>query len=370
MSEHLRTARELAESIEDRVRGAWITIYSSSVVELRGNLDAVIPKIEQAREVARDEGNDDLLRMASFVLSGSYLARGDYVSALEVLAPHLADYYGTLRHERFGMTGTWSLQCLAVSTMAHLQLGQFTDAVKCAEDCRSVAEEVDRPFDLGIADWALGSSLFCQGRLEHAVPILERGIDVCRASGTNILVPMLAAPLAYAHALNGSRDKAEKLASDAWDQLRGTNVFWLYIWLYAPLGSAMLEVGNWRGAREVATYGTNLAQKMGMRGMETENLRVLGTASAGKEGVDIEKGKEHIRSAMTLGEKLQMRAEQAHCQFDFARIQAQAGNLPEARDNLGASVNLYRELDMPFWLDRAEKTLTKLTADATATSKR
>jgi tetratricopeptide (TPR) repeat protein len=254
--------------------------------------------------------------------------------------------------------------------MAHLQLGQFTDAIKCAEQCRSVAEEVDRPFDLGIADWALGSSLFGQGKLEQAVAILERGIDVCRASGTNILLPMLAAPLAYAYALNGSRDKAEKLARGAWDQLRGTNVFWLYIWLYAPLASAMLEVGNWGGAREVGTYATNLARELGMRGMETENLRVLGTASAGKEGVDIEKAKEFLRSAMTLSEELQMRAEQAHCKFDFARIQVQAGNLCEARDNAEASVNLYRELDMPFWLERAETALAKVTADAAATSER
>ena len=37
--------------------------------------------------------------------------------------------------------------------------------------------------------------------------------------------------------------------------------------------SAGCQVG---GAREVGTYATNLARELGMRGMETENLRVLG----------------------------------------------------------------------------------------------
>jgi class 3 adenylate cyclase/tetratricopeptide (TPR) repeat protein len=362
MSDHLQTARELAESIDDRVRSAWITIYSTSVVELRGHLDAAIPKIEQARKVAREEGDENLLRMTSFVLCAGNLSRADHERALDALAPHRADYKGSLRHERFGMTGTWSVQCMAMSTMAHLKLGQFPDAIRCAEDCRSVAEEVDRPFDLGIADWALGSSLFFSGNLKDSVAVLERGIDLCRASGTNILVPMLVAPLAYAYALNGAHNRAEKLSVDAWTQLRGTNVFWLYIWLYAPLGMGMLEVGNLSGAREVGTYALNLARKMGMRGMETDSLRVLGGTYGGSEGADVEEAKKHLVSAMAMAEELRMPAEKANCQFDLAKIQAQAGSVNKARQNIEAAIKLYRDLDMPFWLNRAETMLAKVAA--------
>jgi hypothetical protein len=182
---------------------------------------------------------------------------------------------------------------------------------------------------------------------------------LCRASGTNILVPMLAAPLAYAYALNGAHNRADKLSGDAWDQLRGTNVFWLYIWLYAPLGMGMLEVGNLSGAREVSTYGLSLARKMGMRGMETDSLRVLGGAYGGSEGTDVEEAKKHLVSAMAMAEELRMPADEAHCQFELAKLLVQAGSLNEARQNIKAAMKLYRALDMPFWLSRAEAMLAK-----------
>jgi tetratricopeptide (TPR) repeat protein len=200
------------------------------------------------------------------------------------------------------------------------------------------------------------------GALKDSVGVLERGIDLCRASGTNILVPMLVAPLAYAYALNGAHNRAEKLSVDAWTQLRGTNVFWLYIWLYAPLGMGMLEVGNLSGAREVGTYALNLAKKMGMRGMETDSLRVLGGTYGGSEGADVEEAKKHLVSAMAMAEELRMPAEKANCQFDLAKIQAQAGSVNKARQNIEAAIKLYRDLDMPFWLNRAETMLAKVAA--------
>jgi len=152
------------------------------------------------------------------------------------------------------------------------------------------------------------------------------------------------------------------LADDSWNQLRGTDVFWLYIWLYAPLGMSMLEAGNMSGAREIGIYSLNLARKMGMRGMEADSLRVLGSTYGGSESVEIEKAREYLGSAIAMTDELRMPAERAHCQFDLARVQAQVGNLSEAYGNLEDSINLYRDLDMAFWLKRAEMTLAKVTA--------
>jgi tetratricopeptide (TPR) repeat protein len=364
MLQHLQNARELAEAIGDEIRKAWITVFSCSVVEFRGDQAKWQPWLNHAEKVASEADDSHLLRMVRFGLCGAYLHWGEFAKALDTLALHQADFDGPLRHERFGMTGTWSLQFLANGAMAYLQLGQFDAAMRSAQECRLIAEEVDRPFDLGLADWILGSVLLYQGNFDEAIPVLERGVTVCRESGTNILLPMLSAPLAYAHVLDGDRVKAEQLALDAWKQLRGTNVFWLYIWLYAPLASTFREIGALQEAQDVAAFAADLAKEMGLQGMYTENQRVLGSIAAATKGGNSDDAETLFRTAMASSEALQMPAESAHCKFEIARLQARTEHEEAALANLAEAIKMYRELSMHFWADKAENLQAKTNAEA------
>jgi hypothetical protein len=57
-----------------------------------------------------------------------------------------------------------------------------------------------------------------------------------------------------------------------------------------------------------------------------------------------------------------MRPLQAHCHLGLGTLYTQAGQCQRARTELSAAINLYRAMDMTFWLPQAEAALAALEA--------
>ncbi len=57
---------------------------------------------------------------------------------------------------------------------------------------------------------------------------------------------------------------------------------------------------------------------------------------------------------MTLPDEPGMRPLVAHCQLCFGKLCLRIGRRQEAQDHLTTAATMYREMDMRFWLDKAE----------------
>jgi Flp pilus assembly protein TadD len=68
----------------------------------------------------------------------------------------------------------------------------------------------------------------------------------------------------------------------------------------------------------------------------------------------------HYRQALALAEALGMRPLQAHCHLGLGRLYGQIGRREEARVALTAAIDLYRAMDMTFWLPQAETVLAQI----------
>ena len=55
-----------------------------------------------------------------------------------------------------------------------------------------------------------------------------------------------------------------------------------------------------------------------------------------------------------------MRPLLAHCPLGPGSLYAKVGRREEARADLAAAIELYRSLDMTFWLRRAEESLARV----------
>jgi hypothetical protein len=55
-----------------------------------------------------------------------------------------------------------------------------------------------------------------------------------------------------------------------------------------------------------------------------------------------------------------MRPLVAHCHFRLARLYRRTGNQERAREGFATAVTMYREMDMRFWLEQAEKEIRDL----------
>ena len=74
---------------------------------------------------------------------------------------------------------------------------------------------------------------------------------------------------------------------------------------------------------------------------------------------DAEPAEAHYQQALALADELGMRPLVAHCHLGLGTLYA-TGQRQQARAALTAAIDLYRAMDMTFWLPRAEAALTQV----------
>jgi Flp pilus assembly protein TadD len=86
-------------------------------------------------------------------------------------------------------------------------------------------------------------------------------------------------------------------------------------------------------------------------------LRLLGDIAAQREPPEVEPAEAHYRQALALADELGMRPLQAHCHLGLGTLFAKTGQREQARTELSTAIDLYRAMDMTFWLPQAEAAL-------------
>ena len=68
----------------------------------------------------------------------------------------------------------------------------------------------------------------------------------------------------------------------------------------------------------------------------------------------------YYRQALALADELGMRPLQAHCHLGLGTLYAKSGQPAQARAELSAALDLYRAMEMTFWLPQAEAALAQV----------
>ena len=88
-------------------------------------------------------------------------------------------------------------------------------------------------------------------------------------------------------------------------------------------------------------------------------LHLLGDIAARREPPEIEPAEAHYQHALALAEALGMRPLQAHCHYGLGTLYSQTGRAALARAALSTAIEMYRAMDMTFWLPQAEAALAQ-----------
>ena len=96
------------------------------------------------------------------------------------------------------------------------------------------------------------------------------------------------------------------------------------------------------------------------RGHQAYALRLLGDIAARREPLEAKQAEAHYRQALALAEELGMRPLQAHCHLGLGTLYGQIGRREQACHELSAAIDLYRAMDMTFWLPQAEAALAAI----------
>ena len=352
----MREAEDLAIRLGDRARlGRILADICARLRNVAGEHRQAIEVGERAMKIAADIGDRELEFEAWYRMGQAYFAIGDFSTAFELLSRCVARGAHESSQPSILFT-SWAHSWLALTLSS---LGRFEEAQAQAREAVQIAEAADHPFTLAEALAGSGSVSLAQGDVEQAFAALER------ASALIVewhLQPWAVfARLGYAHVLSARPAEARRLLVDviegpstmsAMGVSRAMQLGWL--------SETYLLEERLEEAVAHAQEALSLARRHGERNHEAWCLRLLGQIASQRGPVDLEQADSYYRAALAMADTLGARPLAAHCHFHLGDLLRRTNRQAEAHEHLRAAAEMYREMDMRFWLVRAEAGLRRL----------
>ena len=357
---YLREAETLAAAIDDHHRLGQIAGFLSAHFRNQGAYDQSIAAAQRALRLAIADEDVVLQALANQFLGATYWAQGDYLRAIDCLGQTATSLHGAQRHERFGQAILPSVQSRAFLAACHAELGRFAEGNVLGEEGLQIAETVAHPSSLMWAYYGVGLLSLRQGDLRRGLTRLERAMGICQEANISIFFPRMAAALGAAYTLAGRLADALPLVTQAVGQTTTVEMVGFQALCSLPLGEVHLLAGHLEEAHALAEQALALTRAHQEQGNQAYAQRLLGDIAAHRTPPDIEGATAHYRQALALAETLGMRPLQAHCHLGLGTLYAQTGQPQQAHAALTMAIEMYRAMDMSFWLPQAEAALAQV----------
>ena len=360
---YMREAERLAEALGDQRRLGRALLYLTTAFWDMGDQERALETGQRVFSLANALGDFSLQIMVHNSLGRVHNTMGNYHEARAFLGRNVSLLQGELSREYFGLTSLASVTSSAHLSEALEELGAFTEGITSGEEAIRIAEAVDHPFSRVMAYWGVGNLYLYKGDLAKAISGLDRGLELCQTWNIQLMSPHLASALGAASALSGRSAEALPLLEQAVEQgsLGRQRRLYLPRWTIR-LGEGYLLAGRIEEASIEARRALTHTRDYKQRGMEAWALHLLGKIAAQQEPPAVELAEAHYGQAMAIAKELGMRPLLAHCHLGLGTLYAQHGRREEAHVALSDAIELYRAMEMTFWLPSAEAALEEMTS--------
>ncbi len=350
----LREAEHLAEALGDEKKLGRVYSLMTAALVRSGDLERSLETGERALALAA-HCDDASLKIATTLFLGlAHVTMGAYPAAVDLLGWNVEYLTGDLSRERFGLAALPSVQSRAYVTECLAELGRFGEGIRCGEEAIRIGEAVDHPFSIAIACQFLGSLYVIKGDVSSAVLLLERALALSRTNEIRQMFPSINSRLGLAYVLSGRADEGLILLEGAVEQAMSAAMGARQQSHAARLSQGNVLTGRIRDAAECANGALDLARRYKERGTEGYLLSILGEIAFCQDPPDVNTAGRYFREAMVLADKLGMRPLVAHCHLGLGKLYRRTGEREQAQGYLRTATTMYREMDMTYWLERAE----------------
>ncbi len=351
----LREAETLAQTLGDQRRLSRILVFLADNFCMTGDPHRAIETAHRSLSIAATPEDHAIGAYIERSLGWAYLTMGDHRRAAEIFRKSIAGVETPVARDRSSpqvaaLIGSrnWLAWCLA-------ELGQFPEGIGLAEETFRISEALDRPFMLLMTSWAIGLVHLRKGDLVRAIPTLERGLELSRAWGFQALsFHGVAAFLGAAYTLAGRLEEALPLLERVVTQTESMGAWFDHLIAILPLTEAHMLAGRLDEAARIGQRALEVSIKHKERGHEAWALRLLGEISARRDSPDIAGAESYYRQAMALADELGMRPLLTHCHLGLGTLYRQMGRRQQAQEHLVTATAMLREMDMGLWLQKAE----------------
>jgi tetratricopeptide (TPR) repeat protein len=322
---HLRDAETLAAGLADHCRLGAVYRRMANTLRAMQSYEPALAYCKRAHAMATGLGDVDLQVGVTHQMGQLYRELGDYRQAMECFQQTLTAFQGERRSQSFGSLLP-SVQARVQMVYCLSELGGFADGVAYGDEAHQIAEVVNHPFERLHVYYGVGSLHLRQGTLHTAIPLLERTLAYALASRATD------APAMLGRAEGNPAIRAE----------------------------AYLHAGDVEEAHRLAQRELTNARHRTRRSQEARVLWLLGEIAMRRGPSDVEHAETHYQPALVLAEALGMHPLQAHCRLGLGRLYCEMGRCEPARAALSAAIELYRAMEMIFWLPQAEAALAQV----------
>jgi class 3 adenylate cyclase/tetratricopeptide (TPR) repeat protein len=356
----LREAESLATALDDHRRLAQVSRFLSRHFHLMGAHDQAITTAQRALALTTADGDAIRQALANDRLGLAYQSQGDYRRAIACFRQTVIALDEAQSRERFGQVILPSVHSRANLARCHAELGTFAEGRALGKEGLRIAEAVAHPASLLYALW--GSSLLDlrHGDIREVLPRLERAVGLCQDADLLGYFPSVASVLGAAYTLGGRVADAVPLLTQAVEQTMVRERVDIQALCLLPLIEAYMRAGRLEEAQMLAERTLVLAQEHQEWGNKAYALWLFGEIAVHRAPPDVDEAAAHYRQALTLAEELGMRPLQTHCHRGLGTLYAKTGRQEQARAELSTATEMYRAMDMTFWLPQAQAALAQV----------
>ncbi len=126
------------------------------------------------------------------------------------------------------------------------------------------------------------------------------------------------------------------------------------------LSEAFLLANRLEDARLHAERALSLSMAHHERGEQAYVLHLLGDIARQCDPSNVTQVQTHYQESLALANDLHMRPLQAHCHRSLGILHHHTGQAEQARVELATAIEMYRAMEMTFWLPETEAALTEV----------
>ena len=355
--EWIRGAESLAREINDDSRLSNALNYLSSLHWIHGQNRKAIELAEEALNLAKRVGHFSY-QIATMLHLGVYFFNvGDYPRQIEIHNEVRKRLVGESAFKQHGLASFPSAFSRGMLVLGMTELGNFDEIEEIGREALEIAEQVQNALSSLFVYNFLAMAYLRFGKVEPALPLLEKGNELCRFSEAQSMYSYIAGSLGYAYLLANEPKRALTVLEEGTkpDNLQAS--FWPTHSL-TVLADAYRAAGEISLATEAACSALKLADEREERGFEAWAMLVMAGINA--EAGQLEEAKQWYRRAFQQASSLSMRPLVAHCHKGLGDLHIKTESSEEARPELAAAIELYRSMGMSFWLPQAESVLAEI----------
>jgi len=357
---HLCAAEALAERLGDAQRLGRIAGYLCVYFAVLGEHARALAAGQRALVLATSSGAFDVQVIAQTYLSQAYHAVGNFRQTLEVARQTMGLLTGEQRLRHFGLIILPAMTARGYVAWCLAERGDFPEGCGVGADAVRLAEAAAHPLSLAAALMFVGVLYGRQGHVHQAIPRLERALGLSQTINLPIFFPLTAASLGAAYARAGRAAEALPLLDQTMERVATGRRVLFHELVLTELSEALLLVGRVDEARVLASDLCELVRTHTGGGHQAYALRLLGEIAAQREPAEVTQATAHYRQALALAEELGMRPLQAHCHRGLGLLYTMTCQREQAHSELSTAFELYRTMEMTFWLLQTEAALAQV----------